>query len=109
MNLAGEAVPRKPGTASPFSGGGAAGARKISGERKKVIRLSGPITAATTPTRDAANVISILSDTYADVAVDTWRADFSMATLEEIMIQGNHTKKYTSLDFAGVISGLLEK
>lgn len=61
-----------------------------------------PMIAAPTPTRDAADVISMYSDAYTDVPVDTWRTDWSMATLEDIMIAGNPTKKYTSLEFVGV-------
>ncbi len=61
-----------------------------------------PMEAAPTPTRAAANVISMFSDAYTDVPVDTWRTDWSMATLTDIMIDGNPTKKYTGLDFVGI-------
>ena len=61
-----------------------------------------PTTAAPTPTRAPADVISLFSNAYTNVPVDTWRTDWSMATLEDIQIQGNDTKKYTSLDFVGV-------
>jgi hypothetical protein len=61
-----------------------------------------PSMAAPTPTLDAANVISLFSDAYTDVPVDTWRTDWSSATLEDIMIAGNATKKYSALDFVGV-------
>ncbi|MEM9928627.1 MAG: T9SS type A sorting domain-containing protein [Bacteroidota bacterium] len=61
-----------------------------------------PMEAAPTPTRDAANVISMFSEAYTNVPVDTWRTDWSMATLEDIEIAGNATKKYTGLDFVGV-------
>ncbi len=61
-----------------------------------------PMTAAPAPTRDADDVISMFSDVYTDVPVDTWRTDWSEATLEDIMIEGNPTKKYTSLNFVGV-------
>ncbi|MEJ2538849.1 MAG: hypothetical protein P8188_02495, partial [Gemmatimonadota bacterium] len=39
---------------------------------------------------------------YTDQPVDTWRADYSAGTLEEIQIAGNDTKKYSVLDFAGI-------
>jgi hypothetical protein len=61
-----------------------------------------PATAAPTPTVPAANVISLFSDAYADVPVDTWRTPWSSAVLEDITIQGNPTKKYSQLDFVGI-------
>ena len=61
-----------------------------------------PTTAAPTPTRDAGDVISIFSDAYTDVTVDTWRTSWSAADYEEVMIAGNATKKYSNLDFVGV-------
>lgn len=64
--------------------------------------LSDPLLAAPTPTRPAANVISMFSNAYTNVAVDTWRTGWSAATLTEVQIVGNDTKKYSSLDFVGV-------
>lgn len=61
-----------------------------------------PTVAAPTPTQNAANVISLFSDAYTDVPVDTWRTDWSAATLEDVLIDGNPTKKYSSLDFVGI-------
>ncbi|MFN0014735.1 MAG: hypothetical protein ACKVU2_09325, partial [Saprospiraceae bacterium] len=61
-----------------------------------------PTTRATTPSRDAAKVISMFSDAYTNVPVDTWRTPWSAAVLEDIEIQGNPTKKYSSLDFVGI-------
>jgi hypothetical protein len=61
-----------------------------------------PMTAAPTPTIPAANVISMFSNAYTNVAVNTWRTDWSSATLEDIQIQGNDTKKYSALDFVGI-------
>jgi len=63
---------------------------------------STPTVAAPTPTRPAANVISLFSDAYTDVPVDTWRTPWSSAALEDITIQGNPTKKYAQLDFVGI-------
>ncbi len=60
-----------------------------------------PMQPAPTPTRLAENVISMFSDAYTDVAVDTWRTEWSAADLEDIEIQGNPTKKYTNLNFVG--------
>jgi hypothetical protein len=61
-----------------------------------------PLTAAPTPTRPAANVISMFSNPYTNVAVDTWRTDWSNATLTDLQIAGNDTKKYSALSFVGV-------
>ncbi|NUQ24600.1 MAG: T9SS type A sorting domain-containing protein [Saprospiraceae bacterium] len=61
-----------------------------------------PTVAAPTPTEPAASVISLFSDAYANVPVDTWLTPWSSATLEDITIQGNPTKKYSALDFAGI-------
>ncbi|TVQ50461.1 MAG: hypothetical protein EA362_02280, partial [Saprospirales bacterium] len=61
-----------------------------------------PTSAAPDPTEDSENVISMFSDVYDDVEVDTWRTSWSVAQLEDIEIQGNATKKYTMLDFVGI-------
>lgn len=62
---------------------------------------SDPNLAAPTPTFDQANVISLFSDAYNDVTLDTWRTDWSSATLEDTNIAGNAVKKYSELDFVG--------
>jgi len=61
-----------------------------------------PATAAPTPTRNPADVISLFSDAYTNVPVDTWRTPWSAAVLDDITIQGNPTKKYSQLDFVGI-------
>lgn len=61
-----------------------------------------PMTAAPTPSQDQEDVISMFSDVYNDVDVDTWLTEWSVAALEEVNIEGNPTKKYLELDFAGV-------
>ena len=63
-----------------------------------------PTTAAPNPTSASNNVISMFSNKYTNVAIDTWRTSWSSATLTEMQIQGNDTKKYSSLDFVGVES-----
>ncbi|MEM9837089.1 MAG: hypothetical protein AAF828_11340, partial [Bacteroidota bacterium] len=64
--------------------------------------LTEPDVAAMTPTLPAANVISLFSDAYDDVPVDTWRTEWSDATFEDVMIAGNPTKKYSALSFVGI-------
>lgn len=61
-----------------------------------------PIVAAPTPTLPQANVLSMFSNAYTNVPVDTWKTDWSDAVLEEVQIEGNDTKKYTSLNFVGI-------
>ena len=61
-----------------------------------------PSVAAPTPTQDAGNVISLFSDAYTDVPVDTWKTDWSAANFEDVTVAGNPTKKYSQLDFVGV-------
>jgi hypothetical protein len=61
-----------------------------------------PIVAAPTPMVAAANVISMFSHQYANVPVNTWRTSWSVATLTNVNVAGNATKKYTGLDFVGV-------
>src|SRR5690606_30216349 len=54
-----------------------------------------PVAAAPSPTMPSANVISLFSDAYTNVPVDTWRTGWSDATLEEVSINGNAVKKYS--------------
>ncbi|NRB63286.1 MAG: hypothetical protein HRU40_09730, partial [Saprospiraceae bacterium] len=64
--------------------------------------MDAPDMAAPVPTQEAANVISVFSDVYDDVPVDTWRTDWSAADFEDVMVVGNATKKYSNLDFVGI-------
>ena len=61
-----------------------------------------PTEAAPTPSLNADDVISLFSDGYTNVTVDTWRTDWSSATLEAVTVAGNPTKKYSNLDFVGI-------
>ncbi|MEL7162163.1 MAG: glycoside hydrolase family 16 protein, partial [Bacteroidota bacterium] len=63
-----------------------------------------PTMAAPTPTLAAEDVISLFSDAYTDVAIDTWRTGWSSAEFEDVMVDGNATKKYSVLDFVGIES-----
>jgi Secretion system C-terminal sorting domain len=60
--------------------------------------------AAPTPTVAAANVISLFSNAYTNVPVDTWRTGWSPATVtfSDLQIAGNDTKLYTNLSYVGV-------
>ena len=61
-----------------------------------------PTEPAPAPTHPADSVISLFSDAYADVTVDTWSASWDQADVEDVDIQGDTVKKYTNLVFAGI-------
>jgi hypothetical protein len=64
--------------------------------------LGTPMTPAPDPNFAAVDVISMFSNVYTDVPVNTWQTAWSQGTLNDIQIQGNDTKKYTGLNFVGV-------
>jgi hypothetical protein len=64
--------------------------------------LATPMTPAPDPTFIANDVISMFSNVYTNVPVNTWQTAWSQGTLNDIQIQGNDTKKYTGLNFVGV-------
>ncbi|MFN5705204.1 MAG: T9SS type A sorting domain-containing protein [bacterium] len=66
--------------------------------------LAEPTVAAPSPTKVPADVISLFSNVYSNVTVDTWRTSWSSATLIDVQVAGNDVKKYTALDFVGVES-----
>ncbi len=61
-----------------------------------------PTAAATTPTRPSGNVISMFSNAYNNVPVNTWIAGWSNARLTETQVAGNDVKKYNRLGYAGI-------
>lgn len=61
-----------------------------------------PTVAAPTPTAPAAKVVSLFSNAYTNVGVDTWSATWDIATVADIRIAGNDTKIYTDLTYAGI-------
>ena len=67
-----------------------------------VVTVGPPMVAAPTPTVAAANVISLFSNAYTNVPVNTWRTVWSNATLTDLQIAGNDTKLYSNLDFVGI-------
>ena len=59
--------------------------------------------AAPTPTLASANVISVYSDAYTNVPVDTFLTSWSAATLTPIVIPtANNTLKYSNVNFLGI-------
>lgn len=61
-----------------------------------------PAAPAPTPGYAAANVISLYSNAYNNVTVDTWSAVWDMADVSDIQIAGNDTKLYSNLVYAGI-------
>jgi len=59
---------------------------------------------APVPTVPAENVISLFSNAYTNVPIDTWATGwlYSTAVLQEIQIQGDDIKLYTTLNFNGI-------
>ena len=64
--------------------------------------VTAPAVAAPTPTRAAADVVSLFSNAYTNVPVGTWSATWDQADVADVQVAGNTTKKYTNLTFAGV-------
>lgn len=68
-----------------------------------VVAASNPTTPAPTPpVRNTSNVISLYSNAYTNVPVDTWSAVWDQADVADVTITGNDTKKYTNINYAGV-------
>ncbi len=63
-----------------------------------------PQAPAPTPTVQANDVISLFSNAYDNVSVDTWNTGwlYSTAVLEEMQIAGDDVKRYTDLNFVGI-------
>ena len=62
----------------------------------------GPEEPAPTPTALAENVISLFSNAYTNVTVDTWSADWDQADVTDVQVAGDDVKLYTNLVFAGI-------
>jgi hypothetical protein len=75
-----------------FSGGGSA---------------TEPTTAALTPpARDAANVISVFSDAYTNVAGTDFNPNWGQGTVAtQVPVAGNNTLKYAGLNYQGIALG----
>lgn len=64
----------------------------------------GPTTKAPIPTRDAADVISLYSNVYSNVPVDSWNKRYLFSTVDEffIKVQEDDVIRYRSLNFVGI-------
>jgi hypothetical protein len=63
---------------------------------------SAPSAAAPTPGVPGTDVISLFSDAYTNVGVDTWSTDWDNVSVQDVSIAGNATKRYDALGFAGI-------
>ncbi len=63
-----------------------------------------PLTAAPMPTVNQDSVISLFSNVYNNVTVDTWntRWEFSTAEDSDLQINGDDVKRYQQLNFVGI-------
>ncbi len=61
-----------------------------------------PTTTAPDPTAASTDVISLFSNVYTDVTVNSWRTDWSASDFDDIQINSNDVKKYTNLGFVGI-------
>ena len=67
------------------------------------IEQTKPSDAPNAPTSSAADVISLFSDAYTDIAMSTWRTGWSLMTGgTEETISNNAVKTYTSSGYAGI-------
>ncbi len=67
---------------------------------------SAPTTPAPTPTRPAANVISVFSDAYTNIAGTNLNPNWGQATVvTQVSIQGNNTLRYGGLNYQGIQLG----
>ena len=65
--------------------------------------FTGPPTAAPTPpNRAPEDVISLFSNSYNNIAIDTWSAPWDNSDYEDLQIEGNDTKKIIFGNFIGV-------
>lgn len=64
--------------------------------------LTEPTIPAPVPTFPASDVVSLFSNAYTNVPVDTWSASWDQADVADVQIVGNDTKLYTNLVFAGI-------
>jgi len=61
-----------------------------------------PTTAAPVPTEPEENVISLFSNVYSNVTVDTWSAVWDQADVTDVQVAGDDVKLYTNLNYAGI-------
>lgn len=74
--------------------------------QKGAVVATGPATAAPIPTRNPADVISIFSDTYTNVAGTDFNPNWGQATtVSQTAVAGNNTLLYSGLNYQGTQFG----
>jgi hypothetical protein len=62
-----------------------------------------PTVAATNPTTNAANVISLYSNAYTNVTGINWNPNWGQSTqASEVLVAGNSTRKYELMNYQGI-------
>jgi hypothetical protein len=61
-----------------------------------------PEAPAPSPEFDESLVISLFSNAYSDVNVDTWSADWDVAEVEDVQIAGDDMKHYYGVEYVGI-------
>lgn len=62
-----------------------------------------PVTIAPVPTQAPANVISLFSDAYTNVPVDSWRADWSVCGEQaDEDVAGDAVKRFAAVEYVGI-------
>ncbi len=77
----------------------------IDAKGKYSLESLGAFTPAPIPTQDAANVISVFSDAYTNIAVDHYNGYWGGSTTQgqnDININGNQIINYKSLNYVGI-------
>jgi|GEM_PF-6985508 len=69
---------------------------------EEVVVVTDPLVAAPTPLVDSSNVISLFSNAYNNVVVDTWSTSWDVADVADFVVEGNDTKLYTNIVYAGI-------
>jgi hypothetical protein len=64
--------------------------------------IAPPASPAPAPTVPAVDVISLFSNTYANVPVSTWSAAWDNADVTDLQVAGDDVKGYTNIVFAGI-------
>jgi hypothetical protein len=67
-----------------------------------VVTAKPTVAAPTPPNRNAGDVISLFSDVYANVPIDSWSATWDDSSYEDVQIAGDNTKKIAFTNFIGV-------
>lgn len=68
-----------------------------------VVGSPNPTSSPATPTKTASNVISLFSNAYTNVSIDTWLTGWSgCSSSTDVTVGSNTIKKYVGLNYAGI-------